>query len=110
MSANALIDVLERAKSWPEEDQEELIVLAHAIDRRHASVPGITDAEWEIIDARDRANDLATDAEVLALFREIQDRMKVRFSREALGDLDEIFARIAARNPLAASSLARQDR
>ncbi len=68
MSANALIDVLERAKAWPEEDQEELIVLAYAIDRRHASVPEITDAEWKIIDARDQANDLATDAEVQAHF------------------------------------------
>lgn len=68
MSANALIDVLERAKAWPEEDQEELIVLAHAIDRRHASAPEITDAEWNVIDARDRTNDLATDAEAQALF------------------------------------------
>jgi toxin ParE1/3/4 len=32
--------------------------------------------------------------------------MKARFSREALGDLDEIFSWIAARNPVAASELA----
>jgi toxin ParE1/3/4 len=32
--------------------------------------------------------------------------MKVRFSREALGDLDEIFSYIAERNPAAASKLA----
>jgi hypothetical protein len=68
MSRQALEDILERAAAWPIEDQEELIVLAQAIDRRHARVPELTDAEWAIIDARERTNDLAADAEVEALF------------------------------------------
>jgi hypothetical protein len=68
MSAEALKDIMKRAATWPVEDQEELIVLAHAIDRRHARAPEITDEEWAIIDARERTNNLATDAEVSALF------------------------------------------
>jgi hypothetical protein len=38
------------------------------MDRRQARVPEWTDAGWAIIDARERTNDLATDAEVEALF------------------------------------------
>jgi hypothetical protein len=68
MSAEILEDILKRAATWPAEDQEELIVLAHAIDRRHARAHDLTDEEWAIIDARERTNDLATDAEVRALF------------------------------------------
>jgi hypothetical protein len=68
MSRQALEDIVKRAANWPIEDQEELIVLAHAIDRRHARLPELTEAEWAIIDARERTNDLATEAEVKTLF------------------------------------------
>jgi hypothetical protein len=68
MSRQALEDIMKRAATWPIEDQEELIVVAQVIDRRHARVPELSDAEWAIIDARERTNDLATDAEVKAFF------------------------------------------
>ena len=68
MSKQALENIIKRAAIWPIKDQEELIVLAQAIDWRRARVPELTDAEWAIIDARERTNALPADAEATALF------------------------------------------
>jgi hypothetical protein len=45
MASKSLIDVLERAKAWPEEDQEELVAYAREIEARHAGVYVMTEEE-----------------------------------------------------------------
>jgi predicted transcriptional regulator len=45
MAPKSLIDVLERAKSWPAEQQEELAAYAREIETRHAEPYVMTEDE-----------------------------------------------------------------
>jgi hypothetical protein len=60
--------VLEGVRSWPEEDQEELIEIVREIEARRSSVYRATPEELRAIDEADRSG-VATDDEVEAAFR-----------------------------------------
>jgi len=67
MTIDQVKEILERVTSWPREDQERLARFVDEIEQRHAD-DDITDEEWEVIEARARRRDLATDAEVEQVF------------------------------------------
>jgi|HubBroStandDraft_4_1064222.scaffolds.fasta_scaffold708290_2 hypothetical protein len=60
--------VLESVRSWPEEDQEELIEIVREIEARRSGVYHATPDELKAIDEADRSG-VATDDEVEAAFR-----------------------------------------
>lgn len=66
--ANRLKDVLERVKTWPEFEQEELAEYAEAIESRHGGDYEATAEELEGIDDGDRTG-VASEKEVAAAFR-----------------------------------------
>ena len=63
-----LKDVLERAQTWPEEDQAELVEIAEAIESRHRGAYQAAPDELQAIDEADRSG-IATQEEVEAAFR-----------------------------------------
>jgi hypothetical protein len=60
--------VLGRVLTWPAEAQREAVATLRAIEDEWVSGDDITDEEWEVIEARARRRDLATDAEVERVF------------------------------------------
>jgi hypothetical protein len=66
--ASKLKDVLERVKTWPESDQEELAEYAEVIERRHSGDYEATAEELGGIDDGDRTG-VASEKEVAAAFR-----------------------------------------
>ena len=71
MNSPALKDVLDRAETWPSEDQEELIKAALYIEQRHSCEYTLTEEDWTIIAARleaARLGGFATDEEVATVF------------------------------------------
>jgi hypothetical protein len=67
MTRNQVKEMLERVVAWPPEDQERLARFLDEIEQRHAG-DDITDDEWEVIEARARRRDLATDEDVEQVF------------------------------------------
>jgi hypothetical protein len=65
----------------------------------------ISEDEWRIIEERAARRDLASDEEVEGAIQPLPQRMKLRFERGALADLDEIFAYVAKDKPGAAAQL-----
>jgi hypothetical protein len=64
--------VLEGVRSWPEEDQEELMEIVREIEARRAGTYRATPDELRAIDEADRSG-IATDEEVEAAFRAFRD-------------------------------------
>jgi hypothetical protein len=56
-------DILRRVESWPEEDQEELVEMARAIEARRTGVYLLTEDERAAIDAA-RRSAIASDEKV----------------------------------------------
>jgi hypothetical protein len=56
-------DILRRVESWPEEDQEELVEMARAIEARRTGVYLLTEDERAAIDAS-RRSAIASDEKV----------------------------------------------
>jgi hypothetical protein len=56
-------DILRRVESWPEEDQEELVEMARAIEARRTGVYLLSEDERAAIDAA-RRSAIASDAKV----------------------------------------------
>jgi hypothetical protein len=63
---------LEGVRSWPEEDQEELMEIVREIEARRAGTYRATPDELRAIDEADRSG-IATDEEVEAAFRAFRD-------------------------------------
>jgi hypothetical protein len=73
MTAKALIDVLERVKAWPEEDQETLAEYAREIEAQRTGVYVLSEEERAAIAigrAQAARGEFATDAEMEALWKE----------------------------------------
>jgi predicted transcriptional regulator len=69
--AAKLKEVLEKAESWPTEDQEELIDLAREIESRRSGAYRLSDEERKAIEqsmADARAGRFASDEEIDAIF------------------------------------------
>jgi len=60
--------VLGRVLTWPVEAQREAVATLRAMEEEWVGGGDITDEEWEVIEARARRRDLATDAEVEQVF------------------------------------------
>jgi hypothetical protein len=69
----AIKQIIERAESWPEEDQEELAEVARLIEARRNGVYRATADELRILDEADRSG-IASKEEVEAAFRSFRDR------------------------------------
>lgn len=67
MSAQRLETLLHDARSWPEEDQDELVEVARDIEARRAGIYRATAEELAAIDEADRSG-IASDEEVEAAF------------------------------------------
>ncbi len=64
--------MLERVRSWPEEDQEELAAVAREIESRRSGVYRLSDEERTAVRAGmedSRRGDLASDAEIDEFYR-----------------------------------------
>ena len=71
MMTATLKDILDRAQTWPEEDQQRLVQVALMIEDQQAVDDELTDEDWAIIDASvesAKRGEIATDEEVAALF------------------------------------------
>jgi hypothetical protein len=68
MTKEQINAVLEGVRSWPEEDQEELVEIAREIEARRIGSYRATADELRAIDEADRSG-VATDKEVEAAFR-----------------------------------------
>jgi len=68
MTKEQINAVLEGVRSWPAEDQEELIEIAREIEARRTGSYHATSEELQAIDEADRSG-IATDEEVEAAFR-----------------------------------------
>jgi hypothetical protein len=68
MTKEQINAVLERVRSWPVEDQEELIEIVREIEAQRTGLYHATPEELEAIDEGDRSG-IATDEEVEAAFR-----------------------------------------
>ncbi len=71
MNSAALREILDRAETWPAEDQEELVRAALYIERRNSNEFMLTGDDWKIIDARleaARLGGIAAEEEVSAVF------------------------------------------
>ena len=68
MASTQLKTLLERAETWPVEDQDELAEVARDIEARRRGVYKATPEELQAIDDADQSG-VATDEEVLAAFR-----------------------------------------
>jgi hypothetical protein len=60
--------VLGRVLTWPAEAQREAVATLRAIEEEWVSGGDITDEEWEVIEARAKRRDLASDEEVEQVF------------------------------------------
>jgi hypothetical protein len=60
--------VLSRVLTWPAQAQREAVATLRAIEEEWVSGDDITNEEWEVIEARARRRDLATDEEVEQVF------------------------------------------
>jgi hypothetical protein len=69
----AIKQIIERAESWPEEDQEELAEIARQIEARRNGVYRATAEELRILDEADRSG-IASEQDVEAAFRSFRDR------------------------------------
>jgi len=72
MSTTDLKTVLERAATWPEEDQQELIEAAREIEGRHSGLYELSSEERAGIErglAEMRGGKFASDEDVAAIFR-----------------------------------------
>jgi hypothetical protein len=67
MTRDQVKEIVQRVIDWPREDQERLARFIDEIEQRHADNE-ITDEEWEVIEARARRRDLASDEEVEQVF------------------------------------------
>lgn len=70
MATKPIIDVLERAKNWPEEDQETLAEFAREIEAHRSGVYVMTDDERAAVErgiAQADRGEFATDDEMQAL-------------------------------------------
>ena len=63
-------DILERAATWPPEDQEELAEVAREIEGRRNGIYVLNDEEKTAIDAARRSG-LASDADVTAFWKRL---------------------------------------
>jgi hypothetical protein len=72
MTKEQITAVLEGVRSWPEEDQEELIEIVREIEARRTGLYRATPAELQAIDEADRSG-IATDKEVEAAFRAFRE-------------------------------------
>jgi hypothetical protein len=68
MTKEQINAVLERVRSWPAEDQEELIEVVREIEAQRTGRYHATQQELEAIDEAERSG-IATDEEVEAAFR-----------------------------------------
>jgi hypothetical protein len=68
MTKEQINAVLESVRSWPVEDQEELIEIAREIEARRSGSYRATPEELRAIDEADRSG-IATEKEVEAAFR-----------------------------------------
>jgi hypothetical protein len=71
MTIAAMKDILKRAETWPEEDQEKLVALARVIESQHVPGMELTPEDWKIIDSRvvsARQGGIVSDEEVEAFF------------------------------------------
>ncbi len=68
MAKEQINAVLDKVRSWPEEDQEELIEIAREIEARRTGAYHATADELKAIDEAD-ASGVATDAEFEAAFK-----------------------------------------
>ena len=68
----SLKDILVRAQTWPEEDQQRLVQVTLMIEEQHETEKDdLTDEDWAIIDASvesARRGEIASDEEVDAFF------------------------------------------
>jgi predicted transcriptional regulator len=67
-----LKEVLEKAESWPDEDQEELVELAREIESRRSGIYRLNDDERKAVEqgmADARSGRFASDAEIDAIFK-----------------------------------------
>jgi hypothetical protein len=69
----AIKQIIERAESWPEEDQEELADIARQIEARRTGVYRATADELRTLDEADRSG-IASEQEVEAAFRLFRHR------------------------------------
>jgi hypothetical protein len=72
MTKEQINAVLEGVRSWPEEDQEELVEIVREIETRRTGSYRATPAELQAIDEADRSG-IATDKEVEAAFRAFRE-------------------------------------
>jgi hypothetical protein len=64
----AIKEILEHVASWPREDQEELVAVAHDIEARRSGTYRATAEELKTLDEADRSG-IASEQEVEAAFR-----------------------------------------
>jgi hypothetical protein len=69
----AIKQIIERAESWPEEDQEELAEIARQIEARRTGVYRATADELRTLHEADRSG-TASEEEVEAAFRSFRHR------------------------------------
>ena len=60
-------EILDRVLSWPADDQEKVARFVHEVEQRRAD-DDISEAEWDIIEARAARRELANDKEVEQVF------------------------------------------
>jgi hypothetical protein len=61
-------DILRRVETWPQEDQEELLEMARAIEARRTGIYVLSEDEQASIDAA-RRSDLVSDDQVRAFWK-----------------------------------------
>ena len=67
MTKDQVKEILDRVLSWPPADQEKLARFVREVEQQRTD-DGLSDEEWEIIEARAARRDLATDKEVEQVF------------------------------------------
>jgi hypothetical protein len=67
MTKDEVKEILDRALTWPADDQEKIAQVVCAIEQLRAG-DDITAEEWEIIERGEVEEDLATHEEVEAMF------------------------------------------
>jgi hypothetical protein len=67
MTKDQVKDILDRVRTWPQEDQEKVARFAQQVEQWRGG-DDITDEEWKIIEQRAARRELATDEEVEAVF------------------------------------------
>jgi uncharacterized membrane protein len=63
-----LKDIFARAEKWPVDAQLQLLRVAEVIEQNQKSDFELTEEDWKIIDERVAHGEIATDAEVEAVF------------------------------------------